>query len=76
MTTNPKPQPPPNSRRRTINPEQKKQLREAWEEHWATPIPQPVDLNWALEIRSNGSLPVFGDNHVDDGADNDPESAG
>ena len=47
------PQPQPNSRRRTIDPEQKKRLREAWEEHWATPIAQPVDLNWALEIRSN-----------------------
>ena len=67
MTMSPNPQPAPNSRRRIADPEQKKRLREAWEKHWNTPIERPVDLNWALEIRSNSYLPDFSDNNVDDG---------
>lgn len=54
--TDPQPKPASDARRQVLIPERKQRLREAWEEHWATPISQPVNLNWALEIRSNGHL--------------------
>lgn len=36
--------------------ERSKRFREAWENHWNTPLERPVDLNWALEIRTNGTI--------------------
>ena len=56
MTTKPEAQrPPPDSQRRAS--ERNRRFREALEKYWQTPLDRPVDLNWALEIRSPGRRP-------------------